>query len=379
MFTSTTLLHGICISLGAFMLRKFYCARDSPYPLAPSPRYFPVIGHLLSLPSRDEHAGFMEMAKKLGNLFSLHIFGTPVLVVNSSQDAINLLEKRSNLYSDRVCPTMLSQPSLTNWGKFVGFLNYNERWKRSRRLMRPWLHKEAVQSLHSSHPIQTRLLLHRLLLLPGHLSTSESLEAEIYKAISATLAHHVYGYEAESHDDPFLLNLREATNNFITAALPSNFMVNLFPALIHIPTWFPGAGWKRTAQQWRKQKEHAIDAVYDWTKIQMAKGECGPSMVSSLLNDSERLGLDSDEIDDYVKHLAVTLFVAGPDTIASALVVFVLAMLLFPDVQKKAQQEIDAVVALNRLPVMSDRENLKYIDRLIDEVLRWRPIAPLGT
>ncbi|KAG8717359.1 hypothetical protein FRC09_014391 [Ceratobasidium sp. 395] len=80
-------------------------------------------------------------------------------------------------------------------------------------------------------------------------------------------------------------------------------------------------------------------------------------MVPSLLNDSEHLSLDPEELDDYVKQLAVTMFV---------------------DVQKKAQQEIDAVVGLDRLPVMDDRTGLKYIDRLIEEVLRWQPIAPLG-
>ncbi|KAF8607124.1 cytochrome P450, partial [Ceratobasidium sp. AG-I] len=57
---------------------------------------------------------------------------------------------------------------------------------------------------------------------------------------------------------------------------------------------------------------------------------------------------------------------------------FVLAMVMFPEVQAKAQQEIDAVVGLDRLPTVEDRPNLPYIENLVSETLRWQPAAPLG-
>ncbi|KAL1965863.1 hypothetical protein VTN77DRAFT_4996 [Rasamsonia byssochlamydoides] len=57
---------------------------------------------------------------------------------------------------------------------------------------------------------------------------------------------------------------------------------------------------------------------------------------------------------------------------------FFLAMTLFPEVQQKAQREIDQVVGTDSLPVISDRENLPYIDAIVKEVLRWHPVAPMG-
>ena len=53
-------------------------------------------------------------------------------------------------------------------------------------------------------------------------------------------------------------------------------------------------------------------------------------------------------------------------------------MVLFPEAQRKAQEELDKVVGLNRLPEYDDKENLPYINALCKEVLRWHPIAPLG-
>lgn len=58
---------------------------------------------------------------------------------------------------------------------------------------------------------------------------------------------------------------------------------------------------------------------------------------------------------------------------------FVLAMVLYPEVQRKAQEEIDDVVGSDRLPTFADRESLPYINALCAEILRWIPVGPLGT
>jgi cytochrome P450 len=62
----------------------------------------------------------------------------------------------------------------------------------------------------------------------------------------------------------------------------------------------------------------------------------------------------------------------------SAIYSLFLAMTLFPEAQKKAQAEIDAVVGNDRLPGFSDRSQLPYVDALAKEVLRWNTVAPLG-
>lgn len=57
---------------------------------------------------------------------------------------------------------------------------------------------------------------------------------------------------------------------------------------------------------------------------------------------------------------------------------FFLAMILHPEVQKRAQAELDTVVGPDRLPEFRDRESLVYINALLTECLRWQPVAPLG-
>ena len=60
------------------------------------------------------------------------------------------------------------------------------------------------------------------------------------------------------------------------------------------------------------------------------------------------------------------------------MMVFTLAMVLYPDVQKRAQAEIDSVVGKYRLPTFEDRDSLPYVNATMREVLRWGIVAPLG-
>ena len=53
-------------------------------------------------------------------------------------------------------------------------------------------------------------------------------------------------------------------------------------------------------------------------------------------------------------------------------------MTLHPDVQRRAQAELDAVVGPNRLPEHSDKPNLPYIEAIYKEVLRWAPVLPFS-
>lgn len=50
-----------------------------------------------------------------------------------------------------------------------------------------------------------------------------------------------------------------------------------------------------------------------------------------------------------------------------------------PEVQKKAQQEIHSVVGSGRLPDSNDRDSLPYVQAIILETLRWKPVVPLNT
>ena len=56
---------------------------------------------------------------------------------------------------------------------------------------------------------------------------------------------------------------------------------------------------------------------------------------------------------------------------------FFLLMARYPDVQRRAQADVDNI-APNRLPTLDDYDSLPYIRAMIKEIIRWAPVAPLG-
>lgn len=57
---------------------------------------------------------------------------------------------------------------------------------------------------------------------------------------------------------------------------------------------------------------------------------------------------------------------------------FFLAMTLHPEIQRRAQRELDEIVGSGRSPEFGDRDSLPYITAIIKECLRWQPVSPLG-
>ncbi|CAE6473652.1 unnamed protein product [Rhizoctonia solani] len=347
----------------------------------PSLKSLPFVGHIFSMPPGLDHINFTEIGKKLNSdLVYLNLMGKPLLVLNSTQAATDLLEKRSNIYSTRINSPMVTDPALLDWSDFGGMLPYGDLWRRQIRRMRNWLNPRAVRQFEGLQQDEARRLLGRLLDLSSSPGLFAKVKSQFFFTMGSAAFKLAYGYSFKNDQDPFYVNAAQTTQNLFKATMMSNFLVNLFPVLSYVPDWFPGTGWKRTARKWRDQKNQAIEAPYEWTKQQVASGSFEPSVLSALLQDDESVpGLSEADRENELKELAYTLFVGGTDTLATSIVNFAAAMVSYPEAQAKAQAEIDSVIGhATRLPILSDEPDLPYVRKLILEVLRWQPVAPTG-
>jgi len=66
-------------------------------------------------------------------------------------------------------------------------------------------------------------------------------------ALSIALA---YGIDVKSENDPNIHYAEEAVKGLAGAANFSAFLVNSIPLLKYVPSWFPGAEWKKKAEMW---------------------------------------------------------------------------------------------------------------------------------
>ena len=93
----------------------------------------------------------------------------------------------------------------------------------------------------------------------------------------ATITHVAYGLKDLTHEHPFLLELEEVMDAFKVAAVPGTFLVDVLPVLKHIPSWFPGAGFKRWANGYREKEFHARRAFFKYSLDQVVGPSSGRS------------------------------------------------------------------------------------------------------
>lgn len=159
-------------------------------------------------------------------------------------------------------------------------------------------------------------------------------------------------------------------------------MIDAIPALKYLPNGFPGTAFKEMARKWTKINQAVSEIPYSFVRQQMASGNHRSLPVSRLVQkssdgDAKESNLSRDD-EHAIKWTAATLYSAGADTVVPSLTNFILAMIMFPEVQRKAQEEIDRVTGTERLPGFLDRGKLPYIAGVVKEINRWSPVAPLG-
>ncbi|XP_018572226.1 probable cytochrome P450 303a1 [Anoplophora glabripennis] len=88
----------------------------------------------------------------------------------------------------------------------------------------------------------------------------------------------------------------------------------------------------------------------------------------NVLNSSEDIPNSFSE--QQLMALCLDMFMAGSETTTNTLGFCFLYLILYPDVQRKAQEEIDSVIGKHCSPSMNDRPNLPYVECVVLEALR---------
>jgi len=79
---------------------------------------------------------------------------------------------------------------------------------------------------------------------------------------------------------------------------------------------------------------------------------------------------------DIASYIGGNLIEGGADTTSAFLQTLILALVNFPDVQARAQEELDSVIGNEGSPQLDDIERLPYIQAVIKEVRRPAMMIP---
>ncbi|KAI0729737.1 cytochrome P450 [Fomitopsis betulina] len=340
--------------------------------LPPGPAGLPLVGNLQQFPRKHVAASLASLSKVYGDVIYMHILGREFVILNAAVDAVELFDRRGSRYSDR--PQTIMAGELVGKKHAVLFHPYGEELRQHRRLL-----KTAFESRRLAEHWELQYTV-SYKLLAALLKTPEDLMAHLRYSAGAFTMRIAYGYNVSDgpKEDKFVTLAEELARLTAKATSPGRWLVDSFPALRHVPTWFPGAGFKRWAIDARRITNEFAAAPYLHAKAAATAGI--RSFVSDTVDLVEsELGRPLSKADDeFLKWTSAAIYSGGTDTSVAINSSFFLMMAAYPEVQCKAQAELDTVIGRDRLARIEDRPSLPYIEALIKELHRYRPITPLA-
>ncbi|KAL3417422.1 cytochrome P450 1A2 [Phlyctema vagabunda] len=263
------------------------------------------------------------------------------------------------------------------WTGSLTLLRMGQQWRKNRRLFHNAFTPANCVPYRASQQREARKLVGSII------QTPKRWEAHLVTFATTIILNITYGINIESEDDPWVKLAERSSDALSNGGAAGATFVDFFPAVRRLPRWvnfIPSLTYAR-AQLPTIQQLH--NEPYDLVKREMNEGVAKPSFIEKMLTEVGNRGdAKADEVDSYterdLRSAGATMFVAGSDTTWSTISVFVLNMVLNPEVQIRAQEEIDSVVGSDRLPTFADRANLPFVDYVVQETFRWHPVLPVG-
>ncbi|KAJ8086070.1 hypothetical protein PM082_004889 [Marasmius tenuissimus] len=337
--------------------------------LPPGPPKKPLIGNLFDIPRLSPWYTFSDWKRRYGNIVSVEALGRGIVVLNSIEAVEDLLVNRAMSFSDR--PTFVMIGELIGLDNSLPLLPYDTALKKQRKLCHAALSIEAVRKYHDIQQDASVLFLYSILEKPSQFMDQLRLTA------GRIIMSVTYGISLNTPDDDYITEAEETMEMISKSTVPGAHLVDLVPALKRIPPWVPFNNIPKTANAGRKLLFSMVTRPF-----QYAKREMRPCFVRDCLDKFDAAvgssTISKEEQDHLILWAAGSMYGAGGESTYASILSFIIAMARFPAVQKKIQDEIDAVVGRERLPTVSDQPSMPYVNAAVKEVLRWRPALPCG-
>ncbi|OCH91992.1 cytochrome P450 [Obba rivulosa] len=369
-FASTIVLSdlqlGSIILLSIFLILKRYrhtkVSRGLPYP--PGPPGKPFVGSISEIAQYEAPRALARYREQYGDLVMLQGLGNKILVLNSLQAINDLLDQRGSIYSCR--PNSVFGGELMGMKDGTLYLQHGEEWHAHRKLAHTVLGPAYVKQFFEMQEGIAATLAKSLIENPVEFFPLVRMSA------GRIILGVLYGIPPSAAQTEYILLGERLMEVAAKATAAGKYLCDLLPFLKYAPACVP---FQREAQIGRDLFFDFMTKPFHYVKHNITACSTYPSLVPTMLSSPP------EDVSDLEKRLLWTtgaLFAAGAETTYATVLSFILAMALNPEVQKKAQAEIEKVIGSRRLPAMHDRQGLPYVEAVVKETMRWQPSAPLS-
>lgn len=340
-----------------------------PKGFPPGPRIIPGLGNLLDVPLHKPYLQFHKWAKEYGDVVGIKAGTGNLVILNSPALVYELFDKRGAICSDRPDSYVISKH--VAYGpdeKQIAILQYDEYYKRWRKALQYILSNTGVKKVLPLLEAEACSFTHKML----HGGDKNFVEALQYWAFAVPLVITV-GERLKDMPPEYMKDFYHAQEEILKLAIPGVAPpVDIFPVLKYVPEMC--CSWKTHAKLVRKLIVGDAKKFLAGGKKQFAQIQKDPVAVGfqSLL---AKIMLDQAQGEMKDKHFSDTelgfagqgMVAAAVDTTAATLKNLLVTFAAYPEIQAKAQEEVDRVG--NGAPPTSEKiGELTYLRACISEV-----------
>ena len=320
---------------------------------APKPSYKgSTLRNLLAI--RGDRVSFLQMLKNdHGDVVRFHIATQAVWLLSHPDHIRDVLVVNQKKFMKgrgiQMMKQLLGEGLLTSEG---------ETHLRQRRLVQPAFHRQRVASYATSMVDDARKLRERWATLPA--GTELEMSQEMMRLTLVIAGRTLFDADVEEEANEVGQALTDAMT--VAERIPNPLAGIL--ALLPLPS----------NRRFEKARQRLDDVIYGIIRERRKSIADRGDFLSMLLMAQDEEGGTGGMNDQQVRDEALTIFLAGHETTATALTWTWYLLSQHPEAEAKLHAEIDAVLQ-GRLPTFEDLPKLRYAEMVFAEAMRLYPPA----
>ncbi|NXD86738.1 CP1A4 protein, partial [Halcyon senegalensis] len=343
----------------------------------PGPRGYPILGNVLEL-RKDTHLALTRLSQKYGDVMEVRIGTRPVVVLSGLETIKQALVKQGEDFMGR--PDLYSFRYVADGQSLAFSPDSGEVWKARRKLAQNALKTFSIAP--SPTASSTCLLEEHVSKEADYLVTKflqlmdEKKSFDPYRYLVVSVANVICAMcfgKRYDHNDEELLNVVNLSNEFGDVAAAGN-PADFIPVLQYLPS--------RTMQLFKdvnRRFSFFVQKIVQDHYTSFDKEHIRDITDSLIEHCQEKSGGEDAHVplsNEKIINIVNDLFGAGFDTVTTALSWSLMYVALYPNIQKKIQEELDQTIGRERRPRLSDRGTLPYTEAFILEMFRHSSFLP---
>uniref|UniRef100_H2YMP4 Uncharacterized protein n=1 Tax=Ciona savignyi TaxID=51511 RepID=H2YMP4_CIOSA len=337
----------------------------------PGPRGIPLLGFLPFLGNYPERTMY-KWSKKYGPVMSVRMGRQDWVILGDHETIRQGLVNQGNSFSGR--PLIATIDQITE-GHGILLIDYGDWWKRQRRFGFSTLRGPSA-SCACNYEVTITTVVERFVQKYKFLAFKRFI---LSNAVSNNISSIVLGRRFEYDDERFkeiMARLAMGTIQHFNAICRFNdpdtsFFLQILiflPACVHLP-YFSRVN-KKLMEDLLREIVAEHKSSYDQNNHR--------DFIDAFLGEQKAQNGTDAFTDKQLLHYVRDLFFAGSETTATTLRWALLSLIHHPKKQEKLRKEIFKFLGKEKIPAVDNKSYMPYTCAFMQEVYRYRTIAPLG-